>query len=109
LDLVVDWDCGFSLGALDGAVVNGRDIRVLGARNCNREDEASARVANKEERGVIMQVIHMTCAKSEAKARIVNCQVPSDAPAPLDPQRVRIKDDGLRWWFDEHALCQYQN
>lgn len=72
---MVDWDCGFSLGALDGAVVNGRDIRVLGARNRNREDEASARVANKEEREVIMQVICMTCAKSEAKARVVNCQV----------------------------------
>ena len=85
MDLVVDCDCdcGFSLRALDGAVVNGRDVRVLGARN--REDEASARVANQERE--VIQVICDTCAKSEAKARIVNCcQVMLQARAPLDPQ-----------------------
>lgn len=43
LDPVVDRDRGFGLRALDEAVVSGRDVRVLGARN--REGEASARVA----------------------------------------------------------------
>lgn len=50
---MVDCDCdrGFSLRALeDGAVVNGRDVRDLGARSCNREDGARAATALHNER-----------------------------------------------------------
>ena len=61
---MVDCDCGFfeSLRTLDGAVVNGRDVRVLGARNCNREDEARARVAHKER-----EERRDMCERSEAR------------------------------------------
>ena len=72
---MVDCDCGLSLRALDGAVVNGRDVQALGARN--REDEASVRVANQERE--VIQVICDTCAKSEAKASLL----PSDSARML--------------------------
>jgi hypothetical protein len=70
-----DCDCGLSLRALDGAVVNGRDVRILGARN--REDEASARVA-KQEREVIQVICdrHMCEKRGQSKdGLIVYCQV----------------------------------